>query len=210
MIINRDMINKALSWFYGMESGMIKKIKKKVYQKKKTENFISVLKTIIGSVIFKKKNGVMEEFNKWDEMEYMDKDASGKYYVKRSVFHDMRRAFNMPETEVWLLDFCEVAKSFRKVKTGFELPAEQYDNIVACIEKYIEDVYLMPLEKKKVSVLHEEVLHEEVLHEEVLHEEVLHEEVLHDELVVYVVGEVDVSEEMDTMYWKDFNPELNE
>jgi hypothetical protein len=109
-----------------------------------------------------------------------------------------------------LLDFCEVAKSFRKVKTGFELPAEQYDNIVACIEKYIEDVYLMPLEKKKVSVLHEEVLHEEVLHEEVLHEEVLHEEVLHDELVVYVVGEVDVSEEMDTMYWKDFNPELNE
>lgn len=202
MIINRDMVNKALSWFQDMESSIIKKIKRKVYHTKKTENFISVLKKIVGPCIFKNKNGVMQEFNKWDEMQYEEKNVSAKYYMKRSIIHDMRRAFNMPETEVWLLDFCEVARSFRKVKTGFELPAEQYDNIVACIEKYIEDVYLMPFNDKKLSVKQAGKV--------TVEEQVIHEQVLHDELVVYVVSEVDVWEEMNTIQRKDFNAEVNE
>ena len=177
MNLNRDVVTKVLSWFYEMESGMIKKVKKKVFHKKKTENFISVLKKMVGGIIVNV-DGIMETYIDWDEMEYMERDPTGKFSVKRNMLHDMKRAFNKDKTDVWMLDFCEVAKSFRNLKTGNPLSDEQREKIFTCIQKYIEDVYMQPFYEKKLAEKEEDKL------------------TVHEEVMAYVVDEVAVYDDI--------------
>lgn len=122
---------------------MVKHVKKKMCHKKKAENFITVLKKMVGPV-----NG----FENWDTMEYTEKHESGTFYLKRSILQDMRRAFNAVEQPEWIMDFCDVATSFRNIKTGKQMSSKQFDMIRNCIQKYIEDVYMLPTCTEKVRV----------------------------------------------------------
>lgn len=114
---------------------MVKGVKKKMCHKKKAENFIAILKQMVGVV-----NGR----ENWDTMEWSEKHESGTFYMKRSIIQDIRRAFNATEQPQWIMDLCEVAASFRNVKTGEEMSSEQFHKIRDCIQKYIEDVYKVP------------------------------------------------------------------
>jgi hypothetical protein len=133
MIVSKITTLNILSWVFEFETCVLRKVKANQSKMgKKSQKFISSLKSIIGAV---------DNIETWDTMQFDEMHVSKKYTIKRNILNDMRRECAKPMPEPWLINFWDMAIKFRQLKRSEPLPQQLIDHMRFCIAVYIDDVY---------------------------------------------------------------------